>query len=108
MKTSKTKTIIISSVLAIIYTIALCCFGVFGVSISTWFMLWVPTLLKVLLSLAGLFVVIVLPIRIQQALELRKTRIENYINAKRLEQEEAKAKKLEYAASIAREVNRYE
>lgn len=104
----KKKTIIISSSLGLIYIIALCCGGVFGTGVATWFMFWVPTVVKILLSLFGLAVIIVLPIRIQQALELRKARIDAIIKARQLATAEAKAKKLEQVAAIAQRVNRYE
>lgn len=104
----KKKAIIISSSLGLIYIIALCCGGIFGASVAAWFMLWVPTVVKILLSLLGLAVVIVLPIRVQQALELRKARIDTIIKARQLAVAEAKAKKLEQVATIAQRVNRYE
>lgn len=104
----KKKAIIISTSLAIIYAIALCCGGILGASVAAWFMLWVPIAVKIILSLLGLALIIVLPIRIQQALELRKTKIDNIIKARQLAIAEAKAKKLEQVAAVAQKVNRYE
>lgn len=104
----KKKAIIISSSLGLIYTIALCCGGIFGAGVAAWFMLWVPTVVKILLSLLGLAVIIVLPIRVQQALELRKAKIDAIIKSRQLAIAEAKAKKLEQVATIAQRVNRYE
>lgn len=105
---TKKRAIIISVSLAIIYVVALSCFGVFGVSIAAWFMAWVPTFLKIVGITSGLFVVTVLPIRIYQAMELRKAKIEEVLHIRKLARAEAEQKKLDKLAHVSTQVNRYE
>lgn len=104
----KRRTIYVSVILVLVYSLILCCCGVFGTGISGWFMSWVPVVIKILAILAGFLIVVFLPFRIEQALMTRKNRKENLLKAKKLAILEQKQKKEDKIAKIVQEVNKYE
>lgn len=104
----KRNAIILSISLGIIYAVALCCFGVFGASVAAWFMLWIPTFLKIVGIAVGMFLLTYTPIRVQQALALRQKRIDDILTARKLALIEKKQKELDRVAEVSAQVNRYE
>lgn len=87
------KTIMIITFIAIVlYSILLCCIGIYGENIQTQIIEYGKIILKYLLILFGYFLTIFLPIRIYKQLLLRKER-QYQIESNRKIQELAEQKK---------------
>lgn len=105
---TKNIAIAISISLSVIYIITLACLGVFGDEVSKFFMLWVPTALKIIGVVLGLVFVVFLPIRVFYAIEQNKKRSSELIMKLKRDREEMEAKKLNKVAETAEKINFYD
>ena len=71
-------------------------------------MSWVTVVLKVIAVLVGFAIVILLPVRVENALNTRKERRKQLINTIKFDRLEKEQKKQDKIAKISAEVNKYE
>lgn len=105
---TKNIAIAISISLSVIYIITLACLGVLGDEVSKFFMLWVPTALKIIGVTIGWAFIVMLPMRIFYAIEQNKKRSLELLSKLKRDREETRAKELNKIAETTERIDFYD